>query len=591
MCGIFGIFNNLQQHKISKQYVESLFYKSSDRGPENSKFKFYQSNIYQYYLGFHRLAINGFQEEDSNQPFNIDNIQLVCNGEIYNHKELYKLMNVKPNSKSDCEVIIHLYKKYGISQTLQMIDGVFAFILIDLENNLFFVARDTYGVRPLFVNTINDEQGNETFMFASELKSIDVNLPIDHKSYCELKQFNPGHVSFFELNQYDSSKIIYKQTHMFSSPNSFSIIKYTHLNSRRYINGACAAIYSKLEDAVIKRVNNTEREVACLLSGGLDSSIICALVKRYCKGTLHTWSIGLEGSEDLRYAQMVADHIGTIHHNIVVSEKEFLDAIPEVIWAIESYDTTTVRASVGNWLISKYIRQNSNAKVIFNGDGADEAMGGYLYFHMAPDSIEFDKECRRLLSDIHYFDVLRSDRSISSHGLEARTPFLDRSFIQCYLSLDPNIRHHALMNKPEKYLIRTAVELYGNNLLPKQVLHRTKEAFSDGVSKQTKSWFEIIQEHVRKDVFRSYSAYSDEKILQMFNPYIYNKPTTLEQLYYRDVFHSKFKCMTAEKLIPYFWMPRFVTATDASARTLNVYKEKNNIKKDNIIPAENVKIC
>ena len=264
---------------------------------------------------------------------------------------------------------------------------------------------------------------------------------------------------------------------MFSSPNSFSIINYSNLNSKRYVSGACAAIYSKLEAAVIKRVNNTEREVACLLSGGLDSSIICALVKRHAIGNIHTWSIGLEGSEDLKYAKMVADHIGTIHHNIVVTEKEFLDSIPEVIWAIESYDTTTVRASVGNWLISKYIRKNSEAKVIFNGDGADEVMGGYLYFHMAPDSIEFDKECRRLLSNIHYFDVLRSDRSISSHGLEARTPFLDRSFIQCYLSLDPNIRHHALTNNPEKYLIRKAVELYGDNLLPKQVLYRTKEAF------------------------------------------------------------------------------------------------------------------
>ena len=240
------------------------------------------------------------------------------------------------------------------------------------------------------------------------------------------------------------------------------------------------------------------------------------MVKRHTKGPLHTWSIGLEGSEDLRYAQLVADHIGTIHHSIVVSEKEFLDAIPAVVWAIESYDTTTVRASVGNWLISKYIKENSDAKVIFNGDGADELMGGYLYFHMAPDAIDFDKECRRLLSNIHYFDVLRSDRSISSHGLEARTPFLDRSFVQTYLSLDPVVRHHALNNKPEKYLMRQAVELFGDNLLPREVLWRTKEAFSDGVSKQTKSWFEIIQEHVRNVVFDSYKNHTDEDILQNF---------------------------------------------------------------------------
>lgn len=588
MCGIFGIFNSLQHHNITKEQIEKLFYASCGRGPENSILKTYSKDSYEYTLGFHRLAINGYHDSNAMQPFDIDDIQLICNGEIYNHKQLFRLMDIEPHSQSDCEVIVHLYKKYGIAQTLQMIDGVFAFILMDLKNNLFFVARDTYGVRPLFVNTIIHDNGDQTYVFASELKSVDVKLEIDDKSFGEVKQFDPGHVSCFQINKYDSEKIEYKETLMFSSPNSFSIIKNSNALSQRYITGACAAVFSKIEEAVIKRVDNTEREVACLLSGGLDSSIICALVKRHCKGALHTWSIGLEGSEDLKYAQLVADHIGTIHHSIVVDEQEFLDAIPEVIWAIESYDTTTVRASVGNWLISKYIRENSEAKVIFNGDGADELMGGYLYFHMAPDSIDFDKECRRLLSNIHYFDVLRSDRSISSHGLEARTPFLDRSFVQCYLSLDPNIRHHALHNKPEKYIIRQAVDMYGDNLLPKEVLWRTKEAFSDGVSKQTKSWFEIIQDHVRHKIFKSYINFRDEDILKNFNPYIFNKPTTLEQLYYRDVFTEKFKCMNAEKIIPYFWMPNFVHATDASARTLNVYKEKNNIKEDNIIPAENV---
>jgi asparagine synthase (glutamine-hydrolysing) len=588
MCGIFGIFNNLQHHNISNEYIETLFYCSQGRGPENSTLTSYTNLPYHYTLGFHRLAINGYQDSNAMQPFHSDDIQLICNGEIYNHKELFDMINIEPKSQSDCEIILHLYKKYGISQTLQMIDGVFSFILMDLKNNLFFVARDTFGIRPLFVNTITDEIGNQTFVFASELKSANIVLDIDNKSYSEVKQFDPGHVSFFEINKYDTEKIAYKETLMFSSPNSFSVIKYSNLNSKRYINGACAAVFSKLEDAVIKRVENTERDVACLLSGGLDSSIICALVKRHCKGTLHTWSIGLEGSEDLKYAALVADHIGSVHHSIVVNEQEFLDAIPDVIWAIESYDTTSVRASVGNWLISKYIRENSDAKVIFNGDGADELMGGYLYFHMAPDSVDFDKECRRLLSDIHYFDVLRSDRSISSHGLEARTPFLDRSFVQCYLSLDPNIRNHALQKQPEKYIIRRAVELYGDNLLPKEVLWRTKEAFSDGVSKQTKSWFEIIQEHVKHTVFKSFVNYNDEEILKNFNPYIINKPKTLEQLYYRDVFNERFKCMGAEKVIPYFWMPNFVNATDASARTLQVYKEKNNIEVDNIVPMENV---
>ena len=241
-------------------------------------------------------------------------------------------------------------------------------------------------------------------------------------------------------------------------------------------------INESLSEAVRKRVNNTDREIACLLSGGLDSSLITALVKKMCPNKqLTTWSIGLKGSEDLKYARMVADHLGTVHNEIVVSEYDFLNCIESVIQAIESYDTTTVRASVGNWLISKYIKENSDCKVVFNGDGSDEVCGGYMYFHCAPDSIEFDKECKKLLKEIHFFDVLRSDRSISSHGLEARTPFLDANFVSTYLSIPANIRNHSENKCCEKYLLRRA---FDNGLLPKEVLWRTKEAFSDGVSSQ-----------------------------------------------------------------------------------------------------------
>ena len=279
------------------------------------------------------------------------------------------------------------------------------------------------------------------------------------------------------------------------------------------------------------------------------------------------------------YAQQVADHIGSIHHSIEVDEQEFLDAIPEVIYNIESYDTTTVRASVGNWLICKKIKEQSNAKVIFNGDGADEVMGGYLYFHEAPDSIEFDKECRRLLTDIHCFDVLRSDRSISSHGLEARTPFLDRAFVDYYLSIDYHLRCHGKKHKPEKYLIRESIEKMDSNLLPQSVLYRTKEAFSDGVSKQTKSWFQIIQDYVKNVKFSHLESIDEETIIKDYNPYLFNRPKTLEQLYYRDIFTNHFPNPLCSKIIPYFWMPKFVEATDASARTLNVYKEMIKLNK------------
>ena len=251
-------------------------------------------------------------------------------------------------------------------------------------------------------------------------------------------------------------------------------------------------------NAVKKRVVGTsDRPIACLLSGGLDSSLITAFVNKFYNGVLETYSIGLFDSEDLKYARIVANHLETNHTEIKLTEDEFFDAIPEVIQGtIESYDTTTVRASVGNYLIGKYISQHSSAKVIFNGDGSDELMGGYLYFHKAPDSIEFDKECKRLLKEIAFFDVLRSDRSISSHGLEPRTPFLDRAWVEFYLSLPKDLRNHSKNKQCEKFLLRNAISICDKNLIPRQILWRTKEAFSDGVSGQVRSWFQIIQEKI-----------------------------------------------------------------------------------------------
>jgi len=558
MCGIFAILNdkNLRFDKIVNE-----FEKGKNRGPEYSKLINLES--INSYIGFHRLAINGVDDILSNQPFLIDGIYLICNGEIYNHKSLFKSLNITPHSKSDCEIIIHLYKEHGIEQTLQVLDGVFAFVLVDTIKKQIFVARDAYGVRPLFVNKFKTyEMGDyTTYAFASEIKSINnINNSVEQK----ITQFEPGFVSIFKYN----TDIQFVKEFCFAGPNSFSVL--TNNNKPKILEN----IYDKIYQAVSKRVDNTERDIACLLSGGLDSSLVAAFVKSIHRGDLHTWCIGFEGSEDLKNAQKVADHIGSIHHSIQVDEQEFLDAIPEVIFNIESYDTTTVRASVGNWLICKKIKEQSNAKVIFNGDGADEVMGGYLYFHEAPGSIAFDKECRKLLSQIHYFDVLRSDRSISSHGLESRTPFLDRNFVEYYLSISYDLRNHALNGEPEKYLIREAVKKHNPTLLPHEILFRTKEAFSDGVSKLSKSWYQIIQDYVTKNIF-SHINTTPEDILENMNPYIHNRPKTLEQLYYRDVFSKMFPTVGIEKVIPSFWMPNFVeNATDASARTLDIYKEK-----------------
>lgn len=535
MCGITGIFNH---HSYQLDEIIACFNNGKARGPEFTS----HETMKDVFLGFHRLAINGLDVE-SNQPFVMNKCFLICNGEIYNWKQLKStLPNINYTSNSDCEIILHLYIKYGIKHTLQLLDGVFAFIILDLRDELSpksYVARDTYGVRPLF--TVTSEMCH-TFGFSSEIKMM-----YDLNKYSQLKftQFPPGHYLECEYsNSKWESRFVYN---CFSSANAFT-------NPLIGEHNVLETIRNSLIHAVQKRVDNTDREIACLLSGGLDSSLITAIVANSMDNpkNLTTWSIGMEGSEDLKYAKIVANHLGTNHNEILLHENDFLKAIPEVIRAIESYDTTTVRASVGNWLVSKFIKEKSNAKVVFNGDGSDEVTGGYMYFHLAENEIEFDKECRRLLSQIHFFDVLRSDRSISSHGLEARTPFLDRNFVATYLSIPPKLRYHPNNGKVEKYLLRKAFD--STELLPKEVLWRTKEAFSDGVSKMTRSWFEIIQEEALAKGFGS-----DLK--------------TAEKKWYYKIF-SDYYGTKNDNVIPYFWMPKYVDADDASARTLKIYSKQ-----------------
>jgi asparagine synthase (glutamine-hydrolysing) len=561
MCGIFSLLNN-ESFKID--FVKEQFIKGQNRGPEFSKLQ--QFGIL-CLLGFHRLAINGLNDF-SNQPIIIGDVALVCNGEIYNYKELYKIMDITPTTQSDCEVIIHLYNKYGMKQTLQMLDGVFAFILCDINlnnpNTKMYVARDPYGVRPLYELTAQHENNKGIRGYASELKM----LSEFHKglSNSTVKQFTPGTYSKLVMEYKVSPKWeLKKENCVYHSTGFSSVISESDCDTAH----AFKKIQHYLCEAVKKRVLVTERPIACLLSGGLDSSLITALVNECHKQKsdipLETFSIGLEGSEDLKYARIVAEYLGTNHTEILLSEKDFIDVIPEVIRTIESYDTTTVRASIGNYLLGKYISENSDAKVIFNGDGSDELCGGYLYMHAAPDAIEFDKECRRLLKDIHAFDVLRSDKCISSHGLEPRTPFLDRTWVQQYLSIHPSLRFHKGNNQCEKFLLRSAfseenyLDSNGSALLPKCVLWRTKEAFSDGVSKTTRSLYEIIQENVTSNFFTFNEKYE------------HNAPDTEEKKYYREIFESSYRGLG--NVVPYFWMPRYVEAKDASARTLQIYNE------------------
>ena len=584
MCGIFALLNS---KNISDNVKLEAFNMGEDRGPEDHRHvKGNNCDLF-----FHRLAINGL-ELTSGQPIKINNITLICNGEIYNYKKIYELLDIQPTTNSDCEVIIHLYMKYGIRKTLEMLDGVFGFVLYDEtpENNKIYVARDPLGVRPLFMLSPTNNKHyiglNGKMGFASELKVLypilrDINNINSHNNY-NIVPFLPGTCYEFqrtcELHNNWSVSDIFKYFKVGFNANVFK----TYSNQDKIIKDVynyCFGIHNRLIKAVKHRVEGTtDRPVACLLSGGLDSSLIASIVKRFYKGNLETYSIGMEGSEDLRKARLVANHIGSDHHEIILTKEDFLNAIPEVIQKIESYDTTTVRASVGNYLIGKYIRQHSNAKVIFNGDGSDELTGGYIYMLKSPDSVEFNFECCRLLEDIHYFDVLRSDKSISSNGLEPRTPFLDKDFVKYYLNIPVELRNprsKTNMNfkfwsgfketvlRPEKMLLRFAFFLNDRDLLPQEVLWRSKEAFSDGVSGNDGSWYEIISKHL--------SDYSEGENVELYK---HNTPTTNEQIYYRNIFEKHYG--GCAKSIPYFWMPKFINATDASARTLDIYNDNNN---------------
>jgi len=514
MCGIFALLN-------STNNPTEYFKHGSKRGPEFSKLV----NIGGAYLGFHRLAINGLNNE-SNQPMYYRGCILVCNGEIFNYKELIAKYNLNVNTESDCEVIPALYYLFG-EDFINYLDGEFSFIMVDMIQQITIIARDPFGVRPLYMNNIGDK-----YCFCSDIEPMKC-MPISN-----IRHFNPGHIMTI------GKSIHMKQYH------GLHPVKQTN-----YIN----EFYELFCSAVKKRVITCERPVACLLSGGLDSSLVAALAARYSKeigNVLETYSIGLKESEDLKYAKKVAAHIGSKHTEIIFEEDDFYNSIPAVIKDIESYDTTSVRASVGNWNIGKYIKEHSDAKVILNGDGADELMGGYMYFHACPNAQEFDKECKRLLYNIHCFDVLRSDKSIASHGLEPRTPFLDKELVNYYLNIPQHIRAHIIDKKQEKAFIRNVFYKMDTYLLPHEILFRKKEAFSDGVSGLHRSWYEIIQEKV-KDI---------ELPDQLF---VHNPPITKEQKYYRYIYESYYP--GCAHLTPYFWMPRYVNATDASARTLSLY--------------------
>lgn len=536
MCGIFCIVS--PDNITINDYLTANNIRN--RGPDNTVVEYVSNNVL---FCFHRLMINDLSDS-GNQPLTYNNVHLICNGEIYNSDVLRKEFNdIEFKSNSDCEVLIHVYLKYGFEQMCKKIDGVFAIVLYDGNNNDLFIGRDPFGVRPMFIGH-NAENGK--FQICSELKGID--------SQYNSKQFTPGSWSQINISQFKTNINIKHNL----EPIKYFDIEDVYTNVTDY-NTCLDKVRESFENAVIKRLMS-DRPIGCLLSGGLDSSLVCSIVarefKQNNKGILNTFSIGFEGSTDLINARKVASHIQSNHHEILLTKEDFLNAIPEVIKTIESYDTTTVRASVGNYLVSKYIKENTDITVVFNGDGSDEVAGGYAYMKNAPTHKDFHNECIKLLSEISYFDVLRSDRSLSSNwSLESRTPFLDKEFVKTYLSCPVEFRASSA-TELEKTLLRNAFK--DTNLLPDDILWRKKEAFSDGVSGTENSWHKIIQNHVD-------SIVTDREFYLNTLRTVHNKPLLKESYFYRKTFHEYYK---NSFIIPHFWMPKWTNTIDPSAREL-----------------------
>lgn len=534
MCGIFAFINNAS---IPEQWKKKLYksaMKCKHRGPDNT----HELWLDHMYLVFHRLVVND-DSEVADQPMvhpEDSNLILLCNGEIYNWHELAQEHGIVTKSHSDCEIILHLYKKYGMKKTISSLDGDFAFILVDKSKGLVHVGRDPIGVRPVYIGH-DYEKG--IVGIASEMKSL-------NEIFINIKQVDPG--TFITVR----SPIIVDEIEQ--------IIYYHYDYPLTIKDDYYKPIRELLTIAVEKRLMS-DKPIGCLLSGGLDSSLIAGLLSKYYKPhDLHTFSIGLEGSEDLKYAKIVADYLKTTHHEYVVTEVEMLNAIRDVIILIESYDTTTIRASVPMYLMAKRIKSETNITVLFSGEGADEASGSYLYFRNAPTDQERQDEILRLMEDLSYFDVLRADKTISGAGLELRVPFLDKEFLAYYLSIPSNLKRTD-ESTIEKHALRLAFGL--EKLIPDVVLWRRKEAFSDGVSSQKRSWFSIIQESLNEYI-------SDDDMKEASSHFKFNTPRTKEEYYYRDVYDKVYP--NREKDIPYFWMPKWTNATDPSARTLDVYK-------------------
>lgn len=525
MCGFVVIAGEFDSSKM-EEFKED-FKKLSHRGPDDHQLVAFPLGM----IGFHRLAIMDLSDH-GRQPFtSAKKNQLVCNGEIYNYTELKKeCVNHSFISHSDCEVLLPLYESKGIKGLVDSLDAEFALVIYDDEKKTLLAARDPMGIRPLFYGkTKAGKMG-----FASEVKAL-----VD---FCEeIKPFPPGH--YFDGERF----------HCYLDLGE--VKSFHQLPEADLLKG----INSRLVSAVKKRLQS-DAEIGYLLSGGLDSSLVCAIAQRLNPGKpIRTFSIGMtDDAIDSKYAKDVADFIGAQHTNVTMTKEEVLAALRSVIWHLETWDITTIRASVGMYLVCKYIHEKTPIKVLLTGEVSDELFG-YKYTDFAPNASEFQKEAQKRVRELYLYDVLRADRSISAHSLEARVPFSDKDFVSFVMAIAPEKKMNT--TGMGKYLLRAAFK--DEKLLPDHILWREKAAFSDAVG------------HSMVDELKAYadSLYSDADVAAAAKKYPYRPPFTKESLLYREIF-EEFYPGRAE-LIKDYWMPNSswenCQVTDPSARVLPNY--------------------
>ena len=516
MCGIVGVFDLKTSAESLRPQILQMSRKIRHRGPDWSGIYCGKNAI----LAHERLSI--VDPQSGGQPLlsKDGKLALAVNGEIYNHREIRAQLAGEYEflTGSDCEVILALYRKKGIN-FLEDLNGIFAFALYDSENDSWLIARDPVGVIPLYIGWDNEGR----LYAASELKALE--------GVCSsIKPFLPGHYWYSREGQMTRW---YKRD-------------WTEYEAVKNNTTDITALRSALEDAV-KRQLMSDVPYGVLLSGGLDSSIISAIAKKYAARRietdsrkeawwpqLHSFAIGLEGAPDLAAARKVAEHIGTVHHEIHYTVQEGLDAIRDVIYFIETYDVTTVRASTPMYLLARVIK-SMGIKMVLSGEGADEVFGGYLYFHKAPDSKAFHEETVRKLGKLHLYDCLRANKSLCAWGVEGRVPFLDKEFLDVAMRLNPEDKM-IKDGRIEKWVLRKAFE----DLLPESVVWRQKEQFSDGVGY---NWIDSLKKLTEEQVSDTDMAHAAER-------FPVNPPRNKEEYYYRSIFEEHFPSATAAQSVP-----------------------------------------